>query len=112
MDHARRWRGVLAGGMVLAALLVAGCGMQPSQSARLEDIRLAPAGTRIIPLGAFTAPPAEVVVRTGLSLDQADALDGLEERLSTRILPLKQQVSQAQAAAQVYAQVGHHCEGH
>jgi hypothetical protein len=112
MDHARRRRGILAGGMVLAALLVAGCGMQTSQSERLEEIRLAPANTRIIPLGAFAAPQAEAVVRPGLSVDQVYALDDFEERQSTRILPLKQQVSQTQAATMTYAQVGHHCEGH
>ena len=112
MDHARRRKSVLAGGMVLAALLVASCGMQQNQSARLENIRLAPAGTRIILLDTFTAPPAEVVVRPELSLDQVEALDEPEARQSTRILALKQQVSQAQAAAAAYAQVGHHCEGH
>ena len=109
MNQLGRRRGAVLFGLLLAVLLLAGCGMQADRSASaLDQLGAAPSSTRMVSIGMLIEQPAPRV-----------ALDARQPGLLTMQLPQAAAPARAslalpsevhsQAQTQVYAQ--HYCSG-
>lgn len=111
MNQLGRRQGVVACGLLLGILLLAGCGSQSNQSANaLDRLGSAPVSTNMASFGVtFEAPELHAPYRAGLTLPQP-GLDGTV--LPQTAAPMRitfERASEANSQAQTHAVAQHAC---